>query len=263
MKKNYVLFFDSGLGGISTLKEALSLYKTNYIYFGDTLHSPYGNHNKKEICLYLKQIILDLQKKYCIKIVVLACNTATTSAIKFLRKIFPEITFIGTEPAINLAKKNGYNKILTIATPTTIKQKKFKLLVKSLNIKHKNLPLEHFATKIENYFNEKTIFNNFELIKEIYKIKKVSKNYESLILGCTHYCLIKSKIKHYINKPIFDGNFGTAKMLVSKIEKLYSKEFKSKTKATVKLIISSKNPAQTQKYTKILKQILAINYKMW
>lgn len=261
--KNYIMFFDSGIGGLSTLKESLNLFSSNYIYFGDKLHCPYGKRSKKEICSLLKEIIENMLKSYNIKIIVLACNTATTSAISFLRKQFPKITFIGTEPAIALAQKNGYKKILMVATNTTINQKKYKLLKKSVNAKIKSIGLEMLAKKIENYYENKSIFNNFELIKEIFYIKKYLKNYECLVLGCTHYSLIKDKFKRYIHKPIFDGNYGVAKMLTQIIAKHYSNDFKQNAKSQVKMFISGKNNMQYQKYKKILNQILAINFKMW
>lgn len=259
MGKSYILFFDSGIGGLSTLKESMSMLKTNYIYFGDSIHSPYGSHSKEEICTYIHTTLSCLTTQYNIKIVVIACNTATTSAISYLREKFPNIIFIGTEPAVALAKKNGFDKILTIATPTTLRQEKYLNLIKSLNVQVKNLPMKHLATKIENFYFENSLNSKFQLLKELFKIKTKAKKYNCIVLGCTHYCLIKNKFKQYFDIPIFDGNYGTAKMMTSKIDKFFTNEFKQQLKSTVKLIISGKNSEQTQKYVKILNQILAIN----
>ena len=123
MKKEYSLFIDSGIGGLSTLAFTQKILKANYIYFADNKNAPYGSHTKNEILKYLTKIISNVQNKYPLKMVVLACNTATTSAVKQLRNLF-DIPIIGTEPAITLAKNNGYNHVFALTTETTKKQLK-------------------------------------------------------------------------------------------------------------------------------------------
>ena len=125
MKKDYIVVIDSGLGGLSTLAECVKNVKTNYIYVADNKNHPYGTHSKREITSFLIDIIINL-KKFCdFKIVILACNTATTSSIESLRRRFPELIFIGTEPAIKLAYNFSYRNILALTTPATAAQQKF------------------------------------------------------------------------------------------------------------------------------------------
>lgn len=249
MERNYILFIDSGIGGLSTLKTALKMIKANIIYYADNLHAPYGKHNKDEIFEYLKNIISLNLEKYKIKLVVLACNTATTSSIKSLRAYFKNITFIGTEPAIMLAKTLNFKNIACIATKTTIEQYKYEELCIKSNAHITSIPLPNFATAIENYFTSPTIYNKLEIIKTIFYIKSMLTDCDCLVLGCTHYVLIKEILKSYINIPLIDGNIGTCKM----IEKLSKKSSKS----TYKLCFSNYNPELKRKYIKILKQTLA------
>lgn len=251
MKKNYVLFIDSGLGGISTLSIAIKKCPYNYIYYSDNLHCPYGEKSSDKIYKYLENIILLLSKKYSFNIVVLACNTATTSAIKKLRANFPKLTFIGTEPAIALAKKNGYKNILCLATPATIKQQKYKILVNSLKINISSVPLKNLAKNIDEFFLTGSLKSKFEIIKYIFFIKSRSKNKDCIVLGCTHYILLRELFFRYITIPILDGNVGVSNMLKSKLSNNYT------SKTTIKFIFSYNCNNLKQKYIKILNQILA------
>ncbi|MBQ8425847.1 MAG: glutamate racemase [Clostridia bacterium] len=253
MKKEYILFIDSGIGGFSVLKETINILSYNYLYYADNNNAPYGSHSSNEIKIFLKDIITNLSQKYKFKIVVLACNTATTSAIEYLRSIFPNLIFIGIEPAINIAIKNQFNNILVIATPTTIKQKKYINLVKKTNYKIKSKPMHNLARNIEMYYLNKNIINKVNLLKNIYYLKAISKYYDCIILGCTHYSIIKNLLKNYINIPLIDKN-----KTISKIIKLNC-NFLDKTMSfsTIKILLSNNDNRQKQKYIKILNQILA------
>ena len=219
MKKEYILLIDSGIGGLSTLAEFIKNIKTNYLYFADNAHCPYGNHTKNEIIHYLKDAIISLSKKYYFKIVVIACNTATASAIENLRENFPNITFIGIEPALKLSYDKGYKKILSIATPLTLKQDKYIKLTSKFNIKIKSYACKNLAKNIENYCIDNSIYKKYLLLKEIYQIKKLSKYYNCIVLGCTHYSIIKNMIINHTKKIIIDGNAGVSKKLLKSLSK--------------------------------------------
>ena len=251
MKKSYILFIDSGIGGLSTLAESMKSTKYNYLYFADNLNCPYGKHSKKKIYNLLKNIINKLKSKYNLKIIVLACNTATTTAITLLRNTFKNLTFIGTEPAINLANKLGYKNILCIATPTTIKQDKYKLLIKSCNFSVKSLSPTNFASQIEEYLTLNTLKSKLSLLKTIFYIKSKCKNIDCIILGCTHYVLIQELIQKYINLPLINGNYGVSKTIRK------HNEHQSNKNSSVKILLSNNTKYLNQKYIKILKQILA------
>ena len=101
-----ILFIDSGIGGLSTLASSYNLTQANYIYFADNKFAPYGTKSDKFLKERLSTIVNYFSKKRNISMVVLACNTATTSTIKFLREKFPNLIFVGTEPAYNIAILN-------------------------------------------------------------------------------------------------------------------------------------------------------------
>ena len=250
MKKEYILFIDSGVGGLSTLAESMKCTPANYIYFADNLHSPYGDHKNSEIFEFLKSIIRGLTQKYLIKIVVLACNTATTSSIKNLRTEFKDLVFVGTEPAIKLASAGGAKKVLCLATPTTAKQVRLKTLEKQSGCRVKTLAMPTLALDVERQLLDASQLPSFMLKKDILKIKNAARGFDAVVLGCTHYCLIKGQIEQSIHLPIYDGNFGVAQQ-IAKLSNF------STTKSTVKFIFSKNQGSGSQKYRKILNQILA------
>ena len=249
MRKKYILFIDSGIGGISTLCSAIKKINNNYIYYADNLHAPYGKLSKTQIFTYLKNIISLLKQEYNISVVVLACNTATTSAINNLRESFKDITFIGTEPAVMLAKKLNYKKIACIATLATVKQEKYLELCNSLNAYVKHISMPNLATNIEKYFFNPSINNYIDILKDIFYIKSKITDCDCLVLGCTHYVMIKDILKKYISIPLIDGNNGVVNLLL--------KTQKSLEKSSVMIFLSNNSNELKQKYIKILNQTLA------
>lgn len=114
--------FDSGVGGISVLKEFVKqLPGENFLYYGDSAHAPYGTKNTEEIQTLSKHICEYLYGRG-VKAIAVACNTATSAAIGVLRQIYTDIPIIGIEPALKpavLMKKNP--NIIMMATPLTVK----------------------------------------------------------------------------------------------------------------------------------------------
>lgn len=251
MKKSYILFIDSGIGGLSTLYETIKVLNNNYIYFADTKFVPYGSKKVSFLHKRLSEIIVKMRKKYDIKIVVLACNTATTTSIKFLRKKFPSLKIIGTEPAVKVAIDNGFKKPAVIATPQTIRHLKARF-----KFKFKTISCPALATCIENNLTSNTLLNNFKLNKILYNLTITTQNNDCIVLGCTHYTFIKDKLSRLINKPMFNGNQGVARKILQGCPENH-KNIK------VKIVISSKKSKELQKYKKILNQILAKQIKLW
>lgn len=254
MKKDYILVIDSGVGGLSILSKAYKILPSNYIYFADNKNAPYGIHSKEKIYIFVKDIIINLLKKYDIKIVVLACNTATTAAIEKLRKTFANIHFIGTEPAINLAYKKHFKSAVVIATPTTIKQQKYKNLTAKTPIQIFSLKLKTFATAIEKFFTHKHLWDGFVIQKNIYNICYYCRNSDCIILGCTHYGFVKEKIENISQKPIIDGTDGVLKQICYFKDKLTN--FNNE-KSSLKFIVSDSSLASKEIYKKIFNEILA------
>ena len=222
-KHKNIGFFDSGIGGISVLKNAIKLLENEvFIYFGDSKNAPYGNKTQNEIIELCTNICNFLIYENNCKAIVVACNTASSAAIKFLRdKYEPNIPIIGIEPAIKPAieyvennKLNG--KILVLATPFTINGDKFK---KSLslykNFKIESVALEELAYMIEETLDADIIYN---YLNE--KLGKYVKEVECVVLGCTHYNFIKDVFKNIFgdNVKIFDGIYGTNKELIRRLK---------------------------------------------
>ncbi|MBQ8451158.1 MAG: glutamate racemase [Clostridia bacterium] len=254
MEKEYILFIDSGVGGLSTLAEIYQRLDENYIYFADNKNHPYGNKSPEKLCEILTKIITDVKCHYKLKMVVLACNTATTSVIDSLREKFPETAFIGTEPAIKLAENLGYKRILVLVTKLTSCQPKFKNLVentKKIGTIVKVLVVDKFASNIERNLIENSFLSNFRVLKNLYTIKLNSKNIDSVVLGCTHYCHEKKRIENLTGKTVLDGNFGVFKRVLT-----LDKQF-ALSKSFPVFMLSNSSKFTKQKYVKIFNQILA------
>ena len=129
-KCNPIGVFDSGIGGISTLKEMIrELPREHFIYYGDTANAPYGTKSTEEVIGCVRKVVEHLQEKQ-IKALVIACNTATGAAAAVLRKELT-IPVIAMEPALKPAsEKREGGSILVMATPLTLQMEKFNLLMK-------------------------------------------------------------------------------------------------------------------------------------
>lgn len=206
-------FLDSGVGGLSVMKEAIKIMPNeNYIYFGDSKNAPYGVKSTKEIRdLTFKAVEFLISKG--IKGLVVACNTATSAAVRELRTVYPDMPLVGIEPAIKPAVELGIDgKILIMATPMTIKQDKFKLLLDKYKDKAEIVPIP-CAGLME--FIESGVLDGIEL--EYYLKEKLSdyssENVSSVVLGCTHYPFVKDSISKILGKnvEVIDGGEGTAR----------------------------------------------------
>ena len=214
-------FFDSGVGGITLWKSIKSLLPhENTIYLSDSKNCPYGAKSQKEIDQICFNNTKFLIEKKC-KIIVVACNTATTNSISKLRDEF-KIPFIGIEPAIKpAALKTKTKKIGVLATKGTLMSNLFaetssdyKEYVKFINTEGLGL-----VELIENGNCEKDL--NLLLIK--YLKPMLEKGIDQLVLGCTHYPLIEKSIKKIIGDKvnIIDCNRAVA-LQTKKILDLYN-----------------------------------------
>lgn len=201
MKNNSIGFFDSGIGGI-TIWESVNrlLPNENTIYLADSKNSPYGKKPNDELINISKENVEFLINKKC-KLIVVACNTATTNSINFLRKSY-NLPFIGIEPAIKPAALNTKTgKIGVLATKGTLGSSLFE---KTSNIHGQNVKIieQHGLGLVE--LIEKGIYSGSKidsLLKE-YLNPMLENNIDKLVLGCTHYPLIKESIKKIINESI-------------------------------------------------------------
>lgn len=222
-------FFDSGLGGISVLKKSVQIMpEEDYIYYGDSANAPYGEKSKDEIInLTLNSIEILMKKK--VKVIVIACNTATAYAIKHVRDLYEDkIPIIGIEPALKLAVGINTKNIILLATNATLKEEKFKIKLAQYKGEHRIIPIG--APKLVEFI-EAGIFGGREV--ENY-LKIILKDYLhlddlSVVLGCTHFPFLKNSIKKVFDKDVVfvDGNEGTSKRLKDQLIK-YSIKKESK-----------------------------------
>ncbi|MGE5628154.1 MAG: glutamate racemase [Solirubrobacterales bacterium] len=214
-------FFDSGVGGISVLKEAVKLLpKENYIYFGDSKNAPYGVktvEEVKELTFNAVNFLMDMD----VKAVVIACNTATSAAIEDLRSTFQYMPVIGIEPALKPAmeyRKNG--KIIIMATTMTLAEKKFSNLLKRYHKEAEILPMPcpGLVEYIESGVTEGPLVE--EYLKEKFKPYMAS-GVGAVVLGCTHYPFVKHTIQNILGNdtPVIDGSSGTASQLKRQLTK--------------------------------------------
>ncbi|MEL7608180.1 MAG: glutamate racemase [Bacillota bacterium] len=214
MKDKPVGFFDSGLGGASVLKEALRLLpKENYIYYGDNKNAPYGDKDEKEITR-LTFAGADFLVSHGVKAMVLACNTATSAAIREIREML-SIPVISVEPAIKPAcALPGDGKILMCATLATTRLERYQKLRARMPDPGRvvDVPCPGLADRIEQGVFGADAFD--DLFRGYFKPFE-GQRIDAIVLGCTHYVFIKDAFKRYAqehfsgNAALFDGNAAT------------------------------------------------------
>ena len=212
MSEKPICFFDSGIGGSTILKEVIrQLPNENYIYYADSINNPYGNKTKEELFNIVNNIVNKLLK-YNPKLIVCACNTATAMVLNDIRKNYPNIVFVGTEPAIKVACDKNFKNTIVMATPGTINTERMHQLVDN-NIKDNQnvylIPCEGLADTIE-FKTEKEVEIKVNELLTPYKDKDI----DSIVLGCTHYPYAKKFIKNiFPNATLIDGNHGVSKQV--------------------------------------------------
>jgi len=217
--ENPVGVMDSGVGGISVLRELVKLLPgEDFLYYGDSAHAPYGTKEVHQVVQFTLNAAEFLLEKGA-KALVVACNTATSVAIPVLREKYQTIPVIGIEPALKPAVLSAeHPRVLVMATPMTLEQEKFSNMMhfyeNDANIVKVPCPglvelieggiLE--GERLEAYLTER--FAPFD-----------PKNADGIVLGCTHYPLIRGTIeKLFPRATVFDGGFGTAKQTRRRLE---------------------------------------------
>lgn len=179
--------FDSGVGGLSVLREIHALMPNeNIIYFGDQGHVPYGPRSMEQIQNFSEAITRFLLNHNS-KIIVVACNTASAAALTYLRAAFPDVRFVGMEPAVKpAAEKTQTGRVGVLATPATFQGALYASVV------------ERFANGVELFQHtcpglvaqiEKGELDSPQTraILEDALLPMLEKNIDTVVLGCTHY----------------------------------------------------------------------------
>ena len=189
--------FDSGVGGLTVAREIMrQLPNESIVYFGDTARVPYGSKSETTIIRYSRQIIRFLLTKE-VKAIVIACNTASALALDAVRKEF-KIPIIGVvAPGARAAREETINKkIGVIGTEATVKSEIYKKLIQAedpqISVSGRACPL--FVPLVEEGFAKHKITRE---VIDIYLSDMRESDIDTLILGCTHYPLLRSTIPAY------------------------------------------------------------------
>ena len=202
--------FDSGVGGISTLAALTrELPGERFIYLGDTLHAPYGTKSTEEVQALTRNVVSALVRQE-IKALVIACNTATGAAAAMLRaeKAYP---VIGMEPALKPAEEGWHGgRILVLATPLTLRQEKFRLLMERYGAHAEPLPCPGLMDLVE----KEDWVGAEAYLKQLLAQRNVEE-IDAVVLGCTHYIFLKPLLRGLLPPRVLitDGNAGTARQL--------------------------------------------------
>jgi len=217
-RKFSVAIIDSGIGGISILKQLIAKFNSgNYIYFADNQYMPYGNKDKTFVKTRVEKIINYLKNEYKVEKIIIACNTASSS-------IYPNF-----DNSVELLTFNKHDIYLTTQ------------LTKN-NLKGYNtISADDLASNIEKF-----IFKPKKMDKIIQEVvsKNNLQNFNSFVLGCTHYELVKDYFQK--NCPNTKISLNSTK-IINKIENIKNKEF------NIKIILSKYTKNYKNKIIKLLK----------
>lgn len=185
--------FDSGIGGLTVLKTLLQKYPNNeYIYYGDTLNVPYGNKNKSQLLKLAIDNISFLQE-FNIDIIIIACGTISANCLDELKQVVSIPIYDIITPTIEYLNNSNYKHIGIIATKATIDSHIFKL---KINKSVYEIATPELVPIIENNQNNKlnSILNRY--------LNNYQNIFDALVLGCTHYPIIKDYIKNNLSNNI-------------------------------------------------------------
>lgn len=245
-------FFDTGLGGTTIFKEAYQKINAEYIYLADTKNSPYGVKDKETVKKLTENCMKKMINLDC-KIIVLACNTATSAAISYLREKYPDIIFIGAEPAIKpaLEESNGQKIILTATSLTLKGEKLFSLLTKLNGVdKVTLLPLDELVE-----FADCTKNIQYDSAQEYLESKFSNINldsYSGIVLGCTHFPIFRNIFRKILpdHIKIYEPAEGITKNLKHQLDKFYP-NYKCEKKC-VELIMTEDSDEFKNKFYKMI-----------
>lgn len=217
-KTDYIAVLDSGVGGISVLRELVRIMPNErYLYFGDSANAPYGTKDTAEI-LSLTDASVERLMARGIKALVVACNTATATAISYLREKYPDFIIVGIEPALKPAVLQfPEGTVGVIATPVTLRGEKLKKLMEKYP--HPNLrmiPAPGLVELVEAGLADSPQMDSF--LAPL--LEPHVGNLDALVLGCTHYPFVIPAIRRILGDQtmLFDGGIGTARQTRRRLE---------------------------------------------
>ena len=218
-KNEYIAVFDSGVGGISVLRQLRrELPAERFLYFGDSANAPYGDRSVEEV----RGLTLAAARKLMgrgVKALVVACNTATAAAIELLRQEYPDEIIIGIEPAVKLAAGRYPNgRIGVMATQVTLRQERFEDLIVRYggSAAVERIPVPGLVELIEQGIAESPEAE--ALLRAV--LSPWRGKLDALVLGCTHYPFARKTISRILGEgtELLDGSLGTARETKRRLE---------------------------------------------
>lgn len=224
--------FDSGVGGLSVYQSiSEKLPNVPMWYVSDNAYAPYGKKSEREIRDRCFQITRFLRKKGA-KIIVVACNTATVAALDYLRDVFPDTTFIGTEPPVKTAvQNNGEHRILVLTTEATSRSPRLATLIARVSQKTKNDFRVIGAPEFVDLVEQLKLWDiDAELVvRDIIGPQIDDFRPNSVVIGCTHFSFLAPLIQRVMGTyiPIFDVREGVANQTKKMYEELKPEDKKT------------------------------------
>lgn len=257
--KQAIGVFDSGVGGLSVFRELRKKIPNHpIIYFGDQIHVPYGPRELDEVYT-LSKTITKLLISLGAQLIVVACNTASAASLFPLRKEFPDIPFVGMEPAVKPAAEHTQTgKVGVLATPATFQGKLY------------NSVVERFAKSVTLYQNtcpglvqeiEKGNFNGVATRKILEDALNpmLDKNIDTVVLGCTHYPFVIPLIKDIVGKnvSVIDPSPAIANQTYRKLSEL--KDLDPDINQNLSYLITT---GDTADFTNFIERVDLVNYQV-
>jgi len=223
ISENLVGIFDSGIGGLSVLREIHDMLPFQPLfYIADQIHVPFGKRKMSEIRDFSFAITDFLAAKGA-RVIVVACNTASAAALKDLRVEYPHLTFVGMEPAVKPAtQKTHTGTVGVLATPATFQGKLYHTLVEKFaaNVKI----LTHTCSGLVELIESGEITSQgTKLILQRALLPMIEKGADTIVLGCTHFPFVIPMIKQIVgpNVTVIDPSPAIAKRVSFLLNKLH------------------------------------------
>lgn len=210
-KELQIAVFDSGIGGVSVLKELIAcMPQERYLYFGDSANAPYGSRTTQQV-RELTLAAAEMLYARGIKALVVACNTATAAAIDDLRERYPDIVVIGIEPALKMAvDRFPTGRVGIMATQVTLREEKLgQLMDRFPQVQVEKIPAPGLVELVEQGKAKSAECEAF--LREI--LMPYQGKLDALVLGCTHYPFVRWAVQKVLGDEvtILDGGQGTAR----------------------------------------------------
>ncbi len=213
--------FDSGLGGLSVLQELKKVIpEEDYIFFGDSKNAPYGVRSDEEVYELSLHVFDELMKRGA-KAVVVACNTATSVAVRKLRDERPDVPIVGMEPAVKPAvEENPGGRVVVMATPVTLRREKFAQLAGRFHDQAEIISLS--SPEIVRYVENGRLHDERlrSYIRGLFDSLGEERSPDAVVLGCTHFPFVADLIREAAGSGVrlYDGNHGTAEELLRRLK---------------------------------------------